>query len=467
MYVSWTPLSGVVDLTDPSDHQALLGRAEDVVERLMALGADCAEAYVSAGTGVSVQVEKDVVTYTTGDSEGGVGLRVVKDGRLGFAYASDVTRLDDAGAKALDLSRLAPDSGYVLPAGGEGYNQVAGLEDPSLVSMEPGEAVEMAGQMVDAAKAVHEGVIVGSGGVIVGHGSVAVANSEGVSVSSHGTSMMAYAFVVLRDSTISTGFEFLSSRSRDIDATFIGEEAGRMAQDAQGATPMEEGGEMTVVFRPSPFAELLEHTLLPSVIGDAAQRGESAFTGKDGQKVAIESLTVVDDPTIAGGLGSGMADDEGVPTRRNVLIEDGVLQGFLYDTYTANHYGVETTGNASRGGGWKSQPESSTTNVALYLPSMGELEDLVAEVDRGVLVHDLMGCHTSNRSTLDFSVNSTMPYEIRNGELLGVRSPVMLGGNLGEVLEHLIGAGGRARQCPGGSNVILPWMAAEGVTVTP
>ncbi|UCC92234.1 MAG: TldD/PmbA family protein, partial [Thermoplasmata archaeon] len=302
-----------------------------------------------------------------------------------------------------------------------------------------------------------------------GHGSVAIANSRGVSVSSHGTSMTAYAYVVLRDSTVSTGFEFLSSRSRDIDTPYIGGEAGRMALDAQGAKPLEEGGEMTVVFRPSPLAELLEYTMIPSVIGDAAQRGESAWSGKDGQRVATEALTVVDDPTIPGGLGSGKADDEGVATRRNVLIEDGMLQGFLYDTYTANHYRVETTGNASRGGGggWKSQPDAATTNVALYLPSMGELEDLVAEVDRGILVHDLMGCHTSNRSTLDFSLNSTMPYEIRNGELLGVRSPVMLGGNLGSVLESLIGAGGRARQCPGGSNVILPWIAAEGVTVTP
>ncbi len=456
-------------MTDPYDPQVLLGRADDTVKRLMALGADCAEAYVSAGTAVSVQVEKDVVTYTTGDSDGGMGLRVVKEGRLGFAYTSDPARLEEAGNRALDLSRLAPRTGYVLPSGGLPYSSVAGLDDPAIVSMEPGEAVEMAGQMVDAAKTIHEGVTVGSGGVFLGHGSVAIANSEGVSVASHGTSLTAYAYVVLKDATVSTGFEFLSSRVRDVDTSRIGHEAGKMALDAQGAKPMEEGGEMTVVFRPTPLAELLEYTLLPSVIGDAAQRGESAFSGRVDEKVATEVLTVVDDPTIAGGLGSGKADDEGVPTRRNVLIEDGVLQGFLYDTYTANHYRVETTANASRGGGsgWKTQPEADTTNVALYLPSMGELEDLVAEVDRGVLVHDLMGCHTSNRSTLDFSLNSTMPYEIRNGELLGVRSPVMLGGNLGKVLEQLIGAGGRARQCPGGSNVVLPWLAAEGVTVTP
>jgi PmbA protein len=458
----------VVEVMDPGDHHRLLGHAEDAVRRLMALGAQGAEAYVAAGTSVGVQVERDVVSYTTGDSEGGMGLRVVKDGRLGFAYTSDPTRLDEVGTRALELSRLAPETGYTLPGPARTYDHVAGLDDPAIVAMEPGEAVEMAGLMVEAARAVHPGVSVGSGGVFMGHGSVAIANSEGVSISSHGTSLTAYAYVVLRDITVSTGFEFMSSRTREIDAHHIGTEAGRMARSAQGARPMEEGGEMTVIFRPTALAELLEYTLIPSVIGDAAQRGESAFTGKDGQRVATEQLTVVDDPTIAGGLGSGRADDEGVPTRRNVIIEDGVLKGFLYDTFTANQYGVETTGNATRGGGgWKTQPDAETSNLAMYLPSMGELEDLIAEVDRGVLVHDLMGCHTSNRSTLDFSLNSTMPYEIRNGELLGVRSPLMLGGNLGRVLEGLIGAGGRARQCPGGSNVILPWLAAEGVMVTP
>ncbi len=456
-------------MADRYDPQELLGRAEDAVRRLIALGAESAEAFVAAGTGVSVDVEKDVVTYTTGDSEGGMGLRVVKDGRLGFAYTSDPDRLDEAGIKALDLTRLAPRTGYCFPAGGVAYPSVAGMEDPTIVSMDPGEAVDMAGRMVEAAKAVHEGVTVGSGGVLFGYGTTAIANSEGVSVTAHGTSITAYAWVVLRDATVSTGFEFMSSRSRDIDAVRIGQEAGRMALDAQGAKPLERGGEMTVVFRPTALAELLEYTLLPSVIGDAAQRGESAFSGKDGQAVGGPDLTVVDDPTIAGGLGSGPSDDEGVPSRRNVLIDDGVLQGFLYDTYTGNHYGVETTGNATRGGGagWKAQPEASTTNVAIYFPSLGELEDLVAEVDRGVLVHDLMGCHTANRSTLDFSLNSTMPYEIRAGELVGVREPVMLGGNLGSLFERMLGAGGKARQCPGGSNVIFPWLAAEGVTVTP
>ncbi|UCC92677.1 MAG: hypothetical protein JSW25_08435, partial [Thermoplasmata archaeon] len=137
-------------MTDPYDHEELLARAEEAVRRLKALGADCAEAYVAAGTVVSVQVEKDVVTYTTGDSEGGTGLRVVKDGRLGFAYTSDPEGIEATGRKALDLSRLAPQAGYKLPPGPDGYIDVAGLDDPAVVSMEAGEAVEMAGQMVGA-----------------------------------------------------------------------------------------------------------------------------------------------------------------------------------------------------------------------------------------------------------------------------------------------------------------------------
>jgi PmbA protein len=466
MCASETPSLEVVELTVVADPQELLGRAEDAVRRLSTLDADCAEVYLSSGSSVNVDIEKDVVTYTTTDSETGHGLRVVREGRLGFAYTSDPRRIEDAGRNALALTQLAPETGYKMPGQTDHYGTVEGLEDPGLLSMEPGEAVEMAGEMVATVREAHPGASVAGGAVSFGHGTVAIANTEGVAIASRGTSMTMWAYVVLRDTDVSTGFEFGSSRSRDVDARWVGTEAARMAIDAQGAVPLEEGGELTVIFRPPALAELLEHTLLPSFIGDAAQRGESAFTGKEGQQVAGPSVSVVDDPVMPGGLASGRADDEGVSSRRNILIEKGVLQGFLYDTFTANQYGVGTTGSASRDG-WKSQPEAGVTNILVEAPSLGELEDLVAEVDRGVLVHDLMGAHTSNRSTLDFSVNTTMPFEIRNGEVLGVRNPAMLGGNVGEMLGRVLGAGGAPRQCPSSSNVVIPWMAVEGIMVTP
>jgi PmbA protein len=456
-------------MTDLVDPQALLSQAEDVVLRLMGLGADCAEVFIASSTSVSVEVEKDVVTYTTSDSEAGIGLRVVRDGRLGFAYTSQASKVEEAGVNALGLTRLAPLTGYSLPAGGGPYTTVPGLSDPALMAMEPAEAVEMGGQLVEAAREVHPEASVAGGGVGFGHGAAAVANSEGVSVASHGTSISVSAYVVLRDTSVSTGFEWVSSRKRDVDARKVGEEAARMALGAQGATPLEEGGEMTIIFRPTALSELLEYTLVPSVIGDAAQRGESAFTGREGERVAAADITVVDDPTIPGGLSSGRFDDEGVPSRANVLIDEGVLQGFLYDTFTANIYGVQTTASAVRGGGstWKSQPEAGVTNVVVRVPTRGELDDLIGQVDRGLVVHDVMGAHTANRSTLDFSVNTTMPFEVRNGEVLGVRRPVMLGGNVGDLLRGVTGGGGPTRQCPGGTNLVLPWIAAEGVTVTP
>ena len=454
------------------DPDVLQGRAEDAVRLIMGLGADCAETYFASGTSVSVDVEKAVVTYTTGDAEAGIGIRLVKDGRLGFAYTSDPHKLEGAGLKALSLSRLAPDRGYRLPAGGRNYTPVEGLLDRDLITMDPGEAVEMAGTMVDAAKVVHPGVTVAGAGVVFGHGGVAIANSEGMSIAAMGTSSTALAYVVLKDAMVSTGFDYDARRTKGVDVVEVGTSAARMALDAQGAEPLEQGGEMAVVFRPTALAELLENTMVPSFIGDAAQRGESAYTGKDGEQVATPDLTVIDVPTVVGGLNSGRADDEGVPVARNVLIDRGVLQGFLYDTFSANEYDVETTASAVRGGGagWKTQPEASVSNVVLEMPSLGSLDDLVAQIDRGLLIHDVMGAHTANRSTLDFSVNSTMPFEIRNGEVIGVRHPVMLGGNVGKVLGSLIGSGGSSRQCPGSmspSNIIIPWMAAEGIMVTP
>jgi PmbA protein len=237
--------------------------------------------------------------------------------------------------------------------------------------------------------------------------------------------------------------------------------------DAQGAVPLETGGEMAIVFRPTAYAELIGGVLMPSFIGDAAQRGESAFTGKEGQAVAASSLSMVDDPLMPGGIASDASDAEGVPSRRNALIDGGELVGFLYDTFHANLYGVGSTASASRGS-WKSQPEADVSNVIVQVPSRGSLEDLISEIDRGLVVHDVMGVHTSNRQTLDFSLNTTMPFEVRKGEVVGVRRPAMLGGNLGDLLMRTLGGGGEARQVPeGGANIVVPWIAAEGVTVTP
>ncbi len=423
---------------------------------------------------MGVDVERDRVTYTNGVSESGVGLRVVRDGRLGFAFASDPARIAAAAERALGLSRLSPARGFSLPAGGRPYPEVGGLRDPRIEAMEPSEAVALAGELVDAAKAVHPGVIVVGGGVSVGRGAAAIASSEGISVASAGTSMNATAYVVLRDRTTSTGLESLSSRARDVDASAVGAAAARMAVDAQGAVPLGAGGEMTVVLRPTAVAELLEHTVVPAVIGDAAQRGESAWTGKAGERVAAEGVSICDDPTMPGGLNSGRADDEGTPTRRNALVGSGVLRGFLYDALSAHEYGVEGTGSAVRGGGggggWKAQPDAYVTNLLFEAPSRGALEDLVAEVDRGVLVHDVLGAHTANASTMDFSVSSTMPYEIRHGELLGVREPLMLAGNVGALLRSVLGTGGAPRQCGGGMSsacIVVPWVGASGVVVTP
>jgi len=458
----------------PPGPQELLSRAEDAVRTALARGAAQAEAFAAAGTFVGVDVERDRVTYTTGGSESGVGLRVVRDGRLGFAFASDPARIASAAERALALSRLSPARGFSLPAGGGRYPDIGGLFDPRIAAMEPSEAVALAGELVDAAKAVHAGAVVVGGGVSAGMGAAAVASSEGVSVATDGTSMNATAYVVLRDRTTSTGLETQSSRGRDVDASAVGAAAARMAVDAQGAVPLEEGGEMAVIMRPTAIAEVLESTVVPSIIGDAAQRGESAWTGKAGERVAAADVSIWDDPTMAGGLNSGRADDEGAPTRRNVLVDGGVLRGFLYDALSAHEYGVASTGSAVRGagggGGWKAQPDAYVTNLVLEAPSRGELEDLVSEVDRGLLVHDVLGAHTANASTLDFSVSSTMPYEIRRGELLGVREPVMLAGNVGALLRSVIGTGGAPRQCGGGMStacIVVPWVGASGVVVTP
>src|SRR6202043_1959164 len=103
-----------------------------------------------------------------------------------------------------------------------------------------------------------------------------------------------------------------------------------------------------VIFDPMVSSSIIEH-IFEGVNGDSVYRGASFLAGKLGQKIAGDSVNVIDDGTIPGGFGTSPFDGEGVPTRRTVVVENGVLNSYLMNTYTAKKLGLKTTGNASRG----------------------------------------------------------------------------------------------------------------------
>jgi PmbA protein len=164
----------------------------------------------------------------------------------------------------------------------------------------------------------------------------------------------------------------------------------------------------------------------------AIYRHESFLTGKLGEKVAGENVTVIDDATLPGLFGSSPFDDEGVPSRRTVVIERGVLKSYLMNTYAARKLGLKTTGNASRG----LTGNAGIGHGNLYLEKgVQSPEEIIAGVSEGFYVTELMGFGV-NIVTGDYSRGAAGLW-IRNGELAFAVSEVTIAGNLRDMLREV------------------------------
>jgi PmbA protein len=231
---------------------------------------------------------------------------------------------------------------------------------------------------------------------------------------------------------------------------------------------------MDVVLTPDAAANLMEFLIAPALYGEAAQKGESVYSGRLGETVAQEGLTLLDDGGLTGGLNSAAVDDEGVCSQRTELISGGVLKGFLYSQGTALEYGEKNTASAMRAErlsssrNYKSPPTVKARNIIVEGESQ-TIDDLIGDVKEGVLVYDVLGAHTANPASGDFSVNSPMVFKIESGEVVHPLKSAMLAGNFPEALRRLKGIGDDYKLVSGGLTPIsffVPSMNLEGIQVT-
>jgi PmbA protein len=211
-----------------------------------------------------------------------------------------------------------------------------------------------------------------------------------------------------------------------------------------------------VVFEPRTARSLLGH-IFSAVNGDAVYRESSFLAGKLGQRVAAEHITVYDDGLLPGGFGTSPFDDEGVATRRTAVIENGVLESYLLNCYTARKLALKTTGNASRG--LTGSPGVGHGNL-MFEPGTCSGEEIIASVSNGFYVTELMG-QGVNLVNGDYS-RGAAGFWIENGEIAYPVSEVTIAGNLKQMLFDLevIGSDLDFR-----SSIIVPTVKIRELTV--
>jgi len=212
-----------------------------------------------------------------------------------------------------------------------------------------------------------------------------------------------------------------------------------------------------VLLEPMAFSDILENTFLPSLNADNVQKGRSALIGKMGSIIADEKLSLIDDGTLSGGLGTASTDDEGTPSRKNELVKNGTLTSFIYDCYTAGKEKRESTGNAVRGS-FTSTPSISIRNLIVDYPR----SDITGETRDGVIVNSVIGAHTANPISGDFSVEARNSFFIKDGELGSPIKSMMISGNIFELLKNIDGAGKDIRRV---GNILTPTMRVSKMKV--
>ncbi len=447
------------------EKNSMINLAENAIKIALKLGAMEAEAYVYEGQATNVGIELGQISKTNRIIDRGLGIKVTTNKSIGFAYTNiidDQKAVENIATQALSAAKASkPDPDWKGLPQKKQYSATKGTFDQKIVELAPEELVKVASTMLDSAREVDKCVFPIEGGVGNGYVSNAIANSNGISEFDKGTIVDCSLAALAKEghSVTPVCFEFNASRTYNLDPKWVGREAAKLAFDALKPKSVETKT-TKVILTQFALQDLLAYTLIGAIKADSVQRNQSPFKDKIGEQVASENLTVCDDGLYPSGLRTALFDGEGIPHQKTLVIENGVLRNFLYDNYSAKKDSKESTGNASRAG-YLSTSSIDTTNFHI-MPQKNTPEQMLKEVEEGLIVYYLQGAHSSNPVSGEFSVVATLAWKIKNGEIVYPCKGAMLAGNIFDLLKNVSVVGSNERQM---GSLIAPWVQVENVKV--
>jgi PmbA protein len=439
--------------------------ASDVVSRAIQGGATAAEAVVREGSEFSTLVRLGQVETLKESGSRTLGLRTYIGHRAASTYTSDFTPegIERLVHGALELAHVTSEDPY------------AGLPDPAELGSLPGDLklyhddvyALPPDQRIDYARRAEKAALSGDpriknsdgGSFDASTGRKVLANSLGF-VGDYRRSYCSISAAPIAqgaDGAMQRDYWYSSARTlgRLDSPESVGAKAAQRTLRRLGARKIASTS-VPLVFDSETARSLLDN-IFDAVNGDAIYRQSSFLEGKLGQKIAAENITVVDDGTMPGGFGTSPFDGEGVPSRRTVVIEKGVLKSYLLNTYTAKKLGLKTTGNAARS--LAGTPSIGYGNFFLEKGTRTP-EQIIGDIKQGLYVVDLIGFGV-NLVTGDFSRGATGIW-IENGELTCPVEEITVAGNLKEMLNNISEIG---NDLEFRSAIAAPTLRIDGMTI--
>jgi PmbA protein len=372
---------------------ALAQAAEQAVAAAIKAGAQQSDALVESGNAFRVDVHQGNVENLKQSQTRGLGLRVFVDHKVALVYTSDLRpdALKDLAGRAVTLARKSTADPFAglpdTPPKGAGDESTLHLFDPAVLELPAEKKIAMAKEIEKTALGYDKRILRCDGcSVQSGVGESVIASSAGPTVSYRGTSIGAFVNPLADDGPRQQSggygdFQRVYAKLRAPEQ--IGKEGGRRAVARVGARSVP-AQKVPVVMHPDVAGNWLQN-MFGAFSGEQAFKKTSFLTEKLGQKIASDLVTLVDDGVLPSGVSSAPFDGEGMPSQRNVLIDQGVMKMFVYNAYWAKKAGAKSTGNAGRG--YQTTPFIGNKN--LYIANgTSSLEAILKSVDRGFYMVD-------------------------------------------------------------------------------
>ena len=439
--------------------------AQEIVQRAMQGGATAAECVIREGDEFSTLVRLGQVETLKESGSKSIGVRVFNGKRAASTHSSDFTAagLDRMLKSAIELAKITsedPFSGIPEPSQLGSLSGDLDLYSADVYSL-PGEEriayarrAEKAALDFDARIKNSEG---GSFDAATGH--KILANSHGFVGEFRRSYCSVAAIPIAQDEKGGMQRDYWFSVARNLERLESPEHVGKIAAQRTlrrlGARKVKTQ-EVPIIFDPLVANSILGH-IFEGVNGDSVYRGASFLAGKLGEKIAATQVTVIDDGTMVGGFGTSPFDGEGIPTRRTVVIENGVLKSYVLNTYTAKKLGLQTTANASRG--LAGTPGIGPGNYFLQ-PGTRTPKQLIADVKEGLYVTEFLGMGV-NLVTGDYSRGASGIW-ISGGELTYPVEEITVAGNLKDMFLNISEV---ANDLEFRGSVAYPTIRNDGLTV--
>lgn len=412
--------------------------AGELLKRALKKSADEVEVYIRSSKKISIEVKDQKIDALESSSGFGYSLRVIKNKGLGFSYSTDRSEIDAVVDNAAETAQWADRDDYLeLPEVSDATS--VAIFDPRISSIGEDEATK---KVCILEKAAYEGdkrikKIRKALGTF-SHTDTIIINSKGIDTQYSSTSCTAQILAIAEDGADSQlGWDFAGSRFLDeVSFEEVGRNAARRAVQLLGSKRMH-STKAHVILDKGVAAEFMGIFAL-SLSSDQVQKGKSLLSGKIDKKVISSRINIIDNGLLSGKLGSKPIDDEGVSSREKILIREGLLQGYLYNTYTAKKDGALSTGNAVRKK-FSGLPSVGISNLYIEtaLPSdIIKLNESFKSIDKGLYITEAMGLHTINPISGEFSVGVSGLW-IENGYIEFPVKEAVISGNLLSFFEKI------------------------------